>query len=262
MKEWAWSQPICGVWPNKILLRGYRIEELIGRVPFAHVVYLVLRGELPGEAEGRLLDAVLVSCVDHGGGSPSVMAARTVASGGASLTTAMAAGVLAIQQHHGGAIEGCMRLLGEALAEKRRRQTDLRGIARELVQICRVSGRRLPGFGHQLHTQDPRTGRLLALCEEEGLAGEYIELMWELKEALRDALGRELPINADGAIAAVLCELGLPPEAGNAFFVFSRMVGLAAHALDEMTHQRPARPICPQAQVYDGPPERPLQEAP
>ena len=118
----TWSQPISCAEPNRVLVRGYRIEELMGGVPFGHVVYLVLKGELPTPAQGRVLDAILVSCVDHGGSPPSTLAARTVASGGASLTAAVAAGLLAIHRHHGGAIEDGMRLLREAVARRRQWQ--------------------------------------------------------------------------------------------------------------------------------------------
>ncbi|MGB9724657.1 MAG: citryl-CoA lyase [Chloroflexia bacterium] len=254
----TWSQPISCAEPNRVLVRGYRIEELMGGVPFGHVVYLVLKGELPTPAQGRVLDAILVSCVDHGGSPPSTLAARTVASGGASLTAAVAAGLLAIHRHHGGAIEDGMRLLREAVARRRQRGQRALDIAREMVADYRALGKRLPGYGHRLHTADPRTERLLALAEEEGLAGEYVEMARAVQQALREALGRELPMNVDGAIAALLCELDLPPEVGNGFFALSRLVGLIAHVYDEQTHYPPLRPISPAAERYGGPAERPL----
>ncbi|MGC9025858.1 MAG: citryl-CoA lyase, partial [Chloroflexia bacterium] len=217
-----------------------------------------LKGVLPTPAQGRVLDAILVSCVDHGGSPPSTLAARTVASGGASLTAAVAAGLLAIHRHHGGAIEDGMRLLREAVARRRQRGQRALDIAREMVADYRALGKRLPGYGHRLHTADPRTERLLALAEEEGLAGEYVEMARAVQQALREALGRELPMNVDGAIAALLCELDLPPEVGNGFFALSRLVGLIAHVYDEQTHYPPLRPISPAAERYGGPAERPL----
>ena len=90
MAEQTWSQPITKIEPNKVAVRGYRIDELMGRIPFAHVVYLALKGELPTESQGRVMDTILVSSVDHGATPPSVLAARTVASGGAPLTTGIA----------------------------------------------------------------------------------------------------------------------------------------------------------------------------
>lgn len=253
----AWSQPISCAEPNKVLIRGYRVEDLMGRLPFSHVVYLVLKGELPTPAQGKVLDAILVSCVDHGGTPPSTLAARTVASGGAPLTAAIAAGLLAIHRHHGGAIEDGMRLLRDAVARRRGRGQKALEVAREVVAEYRALGKRLPGYGHRLHMVDPRTARLLSMAEEEGLAGEYVEMARAIQQALQEALGRELPMNVDGAIAALLCEMELPPEVGNGFFALSRLVGLIAHVYDEQAHYPPLRPISPAAE-YSGPAERPF----
>ncbi len=258
MSEETWSQPITKIEPNKVALRGYRIDELMGRVPFSHVVYLTLKGELPTEGQGRVMDALLVSSVDHGATPPSALAARTVASGGAPLTTAIAAGIMTINRHHGGAIEDCMRVLLEAVARKRERGQDALTAARELMAEYREQKKRLPGYGHRVHTDDPRTSRLFAICEEEGVAGEYIEMGAALRQAMKESLGKDLPMNVDGAIAAVLCELGFPPEMGNGFFAIARTVGLTAHVFDEITNQRPMRRISPTAQEYNGPEERSL----
>ncbi len=255
MTEEAWSQSITKVEPNKVAVRGYRIDELMGRVPFAHVVYLVLKGELPTEGEGRLMDALLVSSVDHGGTPPSALAARTVASGGAPLTTGIAAGIMTINRHHGGAIEGCMQVLLEAVERRRTSGAEPLEGAREVVAEAREAHRRLPGYGHRLHSADPRTARLFGIAEEEGVAGEYVEMARAIQEAMRELLGKDLPLNVDGAIAALLCEMGFPPEMGNGFFAIARTVGLTAHVFDELVHQRPMRRISPTAQAYDGPEE-------
>ncbi len=258
MTEQTWSQPITKIEPNKVAVRGYRIDELMGRVPFAHVVYLVLKGELPTEAQGRVMDAILVSSVDHGATPPSALAARTVASGGAPLTTGIAAGIMAINRYHGGAIEGCMRVLKEAVARKRERGQESLTAARELVAEYRAQKKRIPGYGHRFHTEDPRTVKLFAICEQEGVAGEYVEMGGAIRQAMKESLGRDLPMNVDGGIAAVLCELDFPPEMGNGIFAIARTVGLTAHVFDEITNQRPMRRISPTAQGYNGPEEREL----
>ncbi len=260
MTEQTWSQPITKVEPNKVAVRGYRIDELMGRVPFAHVVYLVLKGELPTPSQGRVMDAILVSSVDHGATPPSVLAARTVASGGAPLTTGIAAGVMTINKHHGGAVEGCMRVLKEAVARKHASGEDALTVARELVAEYRAQKKRIPGYGHRIHKNDPRTARLFAICEEEGVAGEYIEMGQAIRQAMKESLGKDLPMNVDGAIAAVLCELDFPPEMGNGIFAIARTVGLTAHVFDEITNQRPMRRISPTAQEYSGPEERELPD--
>jgi len=258
MSEETWSQPITRIEPNKVLVRGYRIDELMGRVPFGHVVYLVLKGDLPTPAQGRVMDAILVSSVDHGATPPSCLAARTVASGGAPLTTGIAAGIMTINRHHGGAIEDSMRMLLAAVARKREKGQDALTTARELAAEYRAAKKRFPGYGHRIHTDDPRTKRLFAICEEQGLAGEYVEMGQAIRQATQESIGKDLPMNVDGAIAAVLCELGFPPEIGNGLFAISRVVGLTAHVFDEIMAQRPMRQISPTAQEYSGPEEREL----
>jgi citrate synthase len=262
MSETTWSQPITDIEPNRVAVRGYAIDELMGQVPLGHVVHLVLKGELPSDAQGRVLDAVLVSSVDHGATPPSVLAARTVGSTGAPLTTSMAAGIMAINRHHGGAIEGCMRVLKEAMARRVETGRDSLSVARELVSEYRAQKRRIPGYGHRIHTEDPRTTRLFAICEQEGVATEYVEMGLAIRQAMKEALGKDLPMNVDGAIAAVLCGMDFPPEMGNGIFAIARSVGLAAHVFDEITRQRPMRRISPVAHEYDGPPERSLKGVP
>lgn len=256
MSEGTWNTAITKVKPNKVMVRGYPIDQLMGNVPFAHVVYLVLKGELPNEAHGRLMDAILVSSVDHGATPPSALAARTVASGGAPLTTAIAAGIMAINRYHGGAIEGCMRVMLELVDHKREKGVDAVTAAREKMAEFRAQKVRVPGYGHRVHTDDPRTRKLFALAEELGIAGEYVEMAQALRQAMRESLGRDLPMNVDGAIAVMLCEMGFPPQMGNGLFALSRVTGLIAHVFEEIMRERPMRYINPRAHEYDGPAER------
>ena len=260
MVEQIWRTAITKIEPNKVIVRGYPIDELMGRVSFGQFVYLVLLGELPSPEVGVLMDAILVSSVDHGATPPSALAARTVASGGAPLTTAIAGGIMTINRHHGGAIEGCMRILEELVAYKHDQGRDALTAARKKMIEFRAQKMRVPGYGHRVHSDDPRTKRLFSLAEEYGVAGEYIEMGHALRQAMQETLNRDLPMNVDGGIAAVLCELGFPPELGNGFFAISRTVGLTAQVHEETTRQRPMRKISPTAQEYDGPAERTLGE--
>jgi citrate synthase len=204
---------------------------------------------------GRLLDAILVSSIDHGAGPPSTLAARTVASTGAELNAAVAAGVLAISRLHGGAIEEGMRLF-QAVA---RRAVD-EGSSEEAAAVVRLAGmkargERASGFGHRVHTRDPRTERLFALAEELGLAGVHVRIARAVERFFGES-GKPLPINVDGAIAALLCDLGIPAEIGNAFFIIARVPGLVAHVHEEKTRMKPMRKIDPVDFEYDGPGER------
>jgi citrate synthase len=259
MAEQTWKTAITQIEPNKVIVRGYRIDELMGRISFGEMVYLVLKGELPTPEVGLLMDAMLVSSVDHGVTPPSALASRTIASGGAPLTTSIAGGIMTINQHHGGAIEGCMQVLNELVAYKQEKGLDAPAAAREKMAEFRAKKVRVPGYGHRVHTDDPRTKRLFALAEETGVAGEYIEMAHALRQAMFESLGRDLPMNVDGGIAAVLCELGFPPELGNGFFAISRTVGLTAQVYEETTRERPMRRIEPSAYEYDGPADRELE---
>src|SRR5438270_3516324 len=111
-----WQSALSDIAPNKILIRGYPVDEMMGRLGFAEAVYLLLMGELPTPAIGRMLNAVLVSSLDHGVTPPSTLAARNVATSGAPLKDCVAAGILAFGPHHGGDIESCMRFLDGGLS--------------------------------------------------------------------------------------------------------------------------------------------------
>src|SRR5438128_2100276 len=111
-----WQSSLTAIAPNAIRIRGYPVDEIMGRLSFADAVYLLLMGELPTPAIGRMLNAVLVSSLDHGVTPPSTLAARNVATSGAPLKDCVAAGILAFGPHHGGDIESCMRFLDQGLS--------------------------------------------------------------------------------------------------------------------------------------------------
>ena len=111
----SWNTAITKIEPNKIVVRGYRVDELMGKVSYPQMIYLLIKGEMPSEKVGQMIEAILVSSVDHGVTPPSCQAAVTVASTGATLNAAIASGILAINEFHGGAIEQCMRTLKAAV---------------------------------------------------------------------------------------------------------------------------------------------------
>lgn len=259
-QERRWTTAITEVKPNEIRLRGYRIDELMGQLTFAQAIYLTLTGSLPTPEVGRLLDAMLVSSIDHGPITPSTLAARTAASTGAPLNGAIAAGLLSINRYHGGAIEDCMRLLLGVIADAGPDDSALAQAASRVVDDYRAAQRRLPGFGHRVHTTDPRTARLFELARAAGIVGQGVRSSTFLARALEAQTGRALPVNVDGAIAAILVDLGLPPELGNAFFMMARMPGLVAQVFEEHARERPMRTIDPHAAEYDGPSPRSLPD--
>lgn len=258
MSEEKWMTAITDIRPNQIMTRGYLIDELMGTLTFSQAIFLVLKGELPSPEAGRLLDAIFVSSIDHGASPPSVLTARTVASAGADLNDAVAAGILAISRLHGGAIEEGQRLYLEIAERVEARGLDEDAAARAVLDEWKARGKRASGFGHRIHTRDPRTIKLFALAESLGLAGRHVRISRAAERALAAQLGRPLPINVDGAIAALLCDLGIPPEIGNAFFIIARVPGLVAHVAEEKARMKPMRKVDPEDFAYDGPAPRRL----
>jgi len=256
MADEKWKTAITDVKPNRIVMRGYPLDELLGKISFARAIYLVLKGEFPSPEVGKLIDAIFVSSIDHGASPPSILAARTVASTGGELNSAIAAGVLAISRFHGGAIEEGQRLFMEIAKRAAESGVDEKKVVKDVLDEMKAEGKRASGFGHRLHTKDPRTLKLFSLAEELGLAGKHVRIARAVEKVLGEQMGKVLPINVDGAIAALLCDLGIPAEIGNAFFIISRVPGMVAHIHEERTRMKPMRKIDPENFEYDGPPER------
>ena len=261
----TWHTAITLIEPNKILVRGYPLDELMGRISFGEAIYLLLTGDLPTAPVGRLIEALLVSSIDHGATPPSTLAACNVATTGAPLHAAAAAGVLAFgsAQGGGGSIPACFTFLDDGLALVGE-WVSYDDAARRLVDQCLDSGETPPGFGHRYHTRDPRATRLLQMALEGEVEGGHIQLIRAVERALSErrtvAGERPLPINEDGAIAAICGDLGLGVEVASVLFMISRMPGIVAHAVEEQQRQHPLRSIDPTGHVYDGPNERRLPE--
>jgi citrate synthase len=235
---------------------------MMARVSFSEAIYLLLMGELPTPAIGKMISAILVSSVDHGATPPSTTVARNVATTGAPLRAAVAAGVLSFGAYHGGDVEACMRMLDGGLDEITHGGA-LQDAAQRIIGGFLDQGQRPPGFGHRLHTRDPRAVRLMQLAMELELDADHIRLMRMIERLLESRTGpggEPMPMNVDGAIAAVCGDLGLDYEFGNALFIISRVPGLIAHAHEERLRQSAMRQIDPKDHVYDGPSERRLPE--
>lgn len=262
VREDGWRTALTCIEPNKILVRGYPLDELMGRLTFGEAIYLLLVGEIPSPAIGSLMEAMLVSFIDHGATPPSTLAARNTATTGAPLRACVAAGVLGFGRFHGGDIETCMHFLDSGLSQVRRGKP-YREAAADLVARCEESGEIPPGFGHRFHTRDPRAARLFQMALELEVEGEHVQMIRAVESVLcerPDAEGRVLPVNVDGAIAAVCGDLGLAPSIAEALFIISRVPGIVAHAEEEHERHGPMRQIDPKEHWYDGPSERRLPE--
>ena len=173
----------------------------------------------------------------------------------------VAAGLLGFGKYHGGDIESCMQFLDNGL-DMVRKGASYRDAAERLLEDCKEADEPPPGFGHRFHTRDPRAGRLFQMALELEVEAEHIQMIRAVEIVMHErcAGGKPIPVNIDGAIAAVCGDLGIPASIANALFLISRVPGIAAHAEEERVRQLPMRQIDPKDHTYDGPSERRLPE--
>jgi citrate synthase len=266
-EDW-WSTAIIEMQPGMIRYRGYAVEDLIGRVGFAEMVYLLTRGELPAPEIAKLLEAALVAAVDHGPQAPSIAAARMAITCGVGINNAMASAVNVLGDVHGGAGEQCVRLFN-AIAERLGRAPPegpqlAYAVRAEMDVLAEQGVRHVPGFGHRFHPRDPRAPRLLQLVDraaaEGAVSGRFAAIGRAIETELAAQKRRPIPMNVDGATGVVFAELGFPPPLCRGLFVLSRSLGALAHAFEEMqSGERNKGPI-PRHMIwtYTGPPPRAL----
>ncbi|MFB6070152.1 MAG: citryl-CoA lyase [Halanaeroarchaeum sp.] len=254
----TWRTSLSDVAPNDIRVRGYPIDELMTEADFSAAFFTLLRGEVPDADEAALFSAVLTASLDHGLTPPSTQATRLVTSGGASLPAATAAGLTAIGEHHGGAMLECQRLLESILADGDT-TGDVEARAATAVDEYLDVGDPVPGFGHRYHDPDPRAVALEEMLAERG-DGPHLTALKAVRRALHERVGSNVHPNVDGAIAAVLGELGIDPAVSQAVFVVGRAAGLTAHSHEERTREDPMRNVGPEPNeiTYDGPDPRSL----
>lgn len=253
----TWRTAIATSDDTHIWNRGYEVTALMTQSGFTQTIFLLHQGRLPTAAETRLLDAILVGVADHGAGAPSCATARLAASGNRqSLSAAVAAGILAIGDEHGGAGSACMEMIGAGVELAAREQISLEDAAKRTVDDARARKQRLPGLGHRVHSCDPRTAVLFTMARESGLAGKGIAFLEALEQSLRAAV-KPLPINIDGALAAVLFDIGFPPAFGKLVFIIGRVAGLTAEVAEEYAREKAMRIRIPV--TYDGPPPREIE---
>lgn len=243
-EDW-WQTDIIRMRPGEIRMRGYAIEDLIGRVSYPQMVWLMTRGELPSAAEARLLEAAMVAGVDHGPQAPSIAISRIAVTGGVGINGAMASAINVLDDIHGGAGEQAVELYLEIAAE----EGPLDEAAARVLDRRRAAGQKyLPGFGHRFHPVDPRAPRLLQLVDQAAakgtVSGRFAAIARAVEARLAEGRPRPVPMNIDGATAVVYAELGFAPALCRGLFILSRSVGILAHAYEQSQQgQRNKGPI-------------------
>ena len=217
--------------PDQIFVRGHDLAaDLIGKVSLGDFAFLELKGRLPNHHESVMFNALVVTLVEHGI-TPSTIAARLTYFGAPeALQAAVAAGLLGMGDRFGGSIEQAARMLQDAPAGGDRTE-----VARGIVAGYRSRKEIIPGLGHPIHkAADPRTTRLFALAEETGFHGPHVKLLELVAQKATAVYGRDLPVNATGAIAAIASEMEVPWRITRGLAVMARAIGLVAHLQEEM----------------------------
>lgn len=238
VSDW-WNTGIIDMCPGEIRLRGYPIESLIGKLSFAQMIWLMTRGNLPGDAESRLLEHALVAAVDHGPQAPAIATARMAVTCGLGMNGAMASAVNMLDDIHGGAGEQAVEFY-QTIDKLASDNEPLENAVDTAVEQWLVSqSDYIPGFGHRFHTpEDPRTPRLLELVSEAVhagvVSGRFSTIAQAVQRNLSERKQKELPMNIDGATAVVYAELGFAGPLARGLFCMSRSVGIIAHAWEQM----------------------------
>ena len=265
--DW-WRTAIIDMKPGEIRYRGYPIQDLIGNLSFAEMIWLMTRGELPSTAQGRLLDAALTAAVDHGPQAPSIAIARMAATCGVGLNNAMASAVNVLGDVHGGAGEQAVELYEAIAARMDAGAPQAEAVRAGLDEAMARYGRFVAGFGHRFHPVDPRAPRLLALVDAAAAEGVVSGRYAAVARAVEDELaarkhGKRIPMNVDGATAVIYAELGFPAPLARGLFCVSRSVGILAHAWEQTGQGGRNKGPLPREHLptYDGPPPRKVPTA-
>jgi citrate synthase len=261
VSDW-WRTGIIEMEPGVIRYRGYPVEELIGNVSFAQMIWLMTRGELPDGDQARLLDTALMSAVDHGPQAPSIAIARMAATCGVGLNNAMASAMNVLGDVHGGAGEQAVDLYQEIAGQMTAGGTIEEATAKTIEGFMADHSKYLPGFGHRFHPVDPRAPRLLQIVDEAAakgtVTGRFAAIGRQVETELCRSKGKRIPMNIDGATAVIYAELGFPAPLARGLFCLSRSVGILAHAWEQTGQGGRNKGPIPREYVwtYDGPGQR------
>jgi citrate synthase len=235
-EEW-WQTGIIEMRPGVIRLRGYEIQDLIGRVSFPAMIWLMLRGELPGEEQAALLGIALGAAVDHGPQAPSIAIARMAATCGVGINSAMASAINVLGDVHGGAGEQALTFYGDIAAALDTGATLADAVSVRLDRFFAEEEAYVPGLGHRFHPVDPRAPRLIELTRDFAargvVSGRFADIAEAVEAEVARRKGKKIPLNIDGATAVIYGELGFPPPLTRGLFVLSRSVGILAHAWEQ-----------------------------
>ncbi len=248
VNERSLKTAISNVEPNKITTRGYNQQDLIEKIRYGDMVFLLLKDRLPSVKESKIFNHVLVSFCDHGITPPSTQTARIIASSGSPLNSAVAGALLSFGHKHAGAIEKSMNLLQSNINkliltnDNDLDNKQIAGMAIDIYNEYLYNKDKIPGFGHRYHDRDPRAEKLMEMVIENSFVGPHIKLAIAIEDLVYQNKGVKL--NVDGANAAILSDLGFTPELGLGVFIIGRVPGIIAHINEEKMDEDEFRRFC------------------
>lgn len=234
---------ITDISQEKEYIRGYSLDDLMQKKTFVETIYLLLKEELPTEKEVVMLNALFTAAIDHGPGTASAQTARIVASAKNSMHTAVAAGILAMGDRHGSAIEGAADFF-----QKNKDESDISALA----GVCKEKKVRVPGFGHPFLDEDHRSATLLAIAREQGIYRAHCAFAERFHTELNRISSKKLPLNVDGCMAAILSDMGFDTRLMKGFFMIARIPGLVAQVHEEIINDTGIRRLDQEDIVYIG----------
>jgi citrate synthase len=226
---------ICGYDPDTVSIRGKDlVTELMGKVGFTQMILFQLTGRVPEPRQVTILDAVLVTIMEHGLVPSAVVARLTHYGAPESVQGAIAAGLLGVGDRFAGTASECAEVLAPIASVAKAKRPE---VALATVRSYRERKRPIPGFGHTIHrTEDPRAKRLVEIVDAAGAQGDFVDALAELEKAVEKELGRKLVTNVSAAIGAALGEAGVPAKAVRGIVLTARCAGLAGHVYEEMNN--------------------------
>ena len=248
VNEHSLKTSISNVEPNKLTTRGYDQQDLIEKIRYGDMIYLLLKGRLPSIKESKMFNHVLVSFCDHGVTPPSTQTGRIIASSGSPMNAAVAGALLSFGHKHAGAIEKTMELYQSKInsiiltEDTDLDNTQIASVAIDIYNDYYSKQEKIPGFGHRYHDVDPRAEKLIQMAIKEGFVGPHIKLAVALEDLIYQNKGVKL--NVDGANAAILSDLGFSPDLGLGIFIIGRVPGIIAHIHEENMDEEQFRRFC------------------
>ena len=222
------TSTICDERGDEPLYAGYPASELAEKgYQVEHVVGLLWLGRLLSEREVAVIRRILILSADHGPCVSGALATILASSAGIPLAQSVAAGLLMIGPRFGGAVTDAAKYFQYGADQGMEVEEFLAYMKKEVGPV--------PGIGHRVKSvsnPDKRVQSLIDCVKEQGFETPVLDFALAVEK--RTTLKREnLILNVDGAMGAVLTDMGFPAEALNGFFVLARTIGFTGHWLDQ-----------------------------